>query len=288
MPRRSWAWRSIYDGPSKPSGSEQNKFIETWTRQRVDAICVAPNQPQAVTRFIEKAQKAGIPVITWDSDAATDGKSPESRRRLMVNQIDDTVLGQALMDDIARQMGEKGEWLVVIASLDAANLNNWRRIAEARQEEKYPNMKLAGPPVVTEEDENKAIEKVRTVLNSNPNIRGIIAFDSNSVPGAAEAIKQAGKVGEIALTGCSTPSKKLRKYIKEDVLESFYLWDPRKLGDLTVRVAVAVAQGKKIEPGAELEGYGKLRFRQSDPSTLIMADPIRFTKENIDQYDWGF
>ena len=66
----------IYDGPSKPSGSEQNKFIETWTRQRVDAICVAPNQPQAVTRFIEKAQKARIPVITWDSDAATDGGSP--------------------------------------------------------------------------------------------------------------------------------------------------------------------------------------------------------------------
>ena len=205
----------------------------------------------------------------------------------MVNQIDDTVLGQALMDDIARQMGEEGEWLIVIASLDAANLNNWREIAEARQKEKYPKMKLAGPPVVTEEDENKAIEKVRTVLNSNPNIKGIIAFDSNSVPGAAEAIKQSDKVGQIALTGCSSPEK-MRKYIKEDVLESFYLWDPRKLGDLTVRVAAAVAQGKKIEPGTELEGYGKLRFSPSDPTTIIMADPIRFTKENIDEYHWGF
>lgn len=278
----------IYDGPSQNSGSEQHKYLETWTRQRVDAICVAPNEPQAVTRFIEKAQKAEIPVITWDSDAATDGDTPESKRQFMVNQIDDTVLAHAMMDDIARQMGEEGEWLVVIASLTAANLNNWRKIAEARQTEKYPNMKLVKPYIVTNEDENQAIEKVRSVLNSNPNIKGIIAFDSNSLPGAADAIKESGKAGQIALTGCSSP-KKLRPYIKEGVLESFYLWDPRELGELTVRLAVAVAQGKEIKPGVKLEGWDKeLRFSESDPTTLIMADPIRFTKDNIDDYDWGF
>lgn len=276
----------IYDGPSQNSGSEQHKFLETWTRQRVDAICVAPNEPQAVTRFIEKAQKAGIPVITWDSDAA-EGDSPESRRKLMVNQIDDTVLGRALMDDIARQMGEEGEWIVVIASLTAANLNNWKQIAIARQKEKYPDMKMVDT-VVTNEDENEAIEKVRSVLNSNPNIKGIIAFDSNSLPGAAEAIKQSGKTGEVALTGCSSPDK-LRPYIEGGVLESFYLWDPRELGDLTVRLAVAIARGKEIKPGVKLEGYDKeLRFSESDPTTVIMAEPIRFTKENIDEYQWGF
>lgn len=278
----------IYDGPAANSGSEQHKFLETWTRQRVDAICVAPNEPQAVTRFIEKAQKADIPVITFDSDAATDGESPESQRRLMVNQIDDTVLAQTMMDDIARQMDEKGEWLVVIASLTAANLNNWREIAEAHQKEKYPNMKLVKPYIVTNEDENQAIEKVRSVLNSNPNIKGIIAFDSNSLPGAAEAIKQSGKAGQIALTGCSSPQK-VRPYIKEGVLESFYLWDPRDLGELTVRLAVALAQGQEIKPGVKLEGWDKeLRFSKSDPTTVIMAEPIRFTKDNIDDYDWGF
>jgi rhamnose transport system substrate-binding protein len=277
----------IYDGPSSNSGSEQHKLIETWTRQRVDAICVAPNEPEAAVRFIAKAQKAGIPVLTWDSDASTNGETPESKRRLMVNQIDDTVLGQALMDDIAKQMGEEGDWLVVIASLSAANLNNWKKIAIARQEEKYPKMNLADT-LVTNENENEAIQKGLSKLNTNPNIKGIIAFDSNSLPGAAEAIKQAGKAGEIALTGCSSPDK-LRPYIKAGVLESFYLWDPRELGELPVRLAVAVAQGKEIKPGVKLEGYDKeLRFSKTDPTTIIMADPIRFTKENIDKYDWGF
>ncbi|MFN0196137.1 MAG: substrate-binding domain-containing protein, partial [Planctomycetaceae bacterium] len=135
----------IYDGPSDNSGSEQTKFIDTWIRQKVDAICVAPNQPKTMKRFVEKAHAAGITFLTWDSDAE------ESGRDLMVNQVDDQVLGQMLMDDLAAQMQEEGEWAIAIASLDAHNLNSWRRIAEARALDKYPKLKLVNT-VVTEED----------------------------------------------------------------------------------------------------------------------------------------
>ena len=48
----------IYDGPSEPSASEQNKFMETWIRQGVDAICVAPNEPKAIKRFVQECKAA--------------------------------------------------------------------------------------------------------------------------------------------------------------------------------------------------------------------------------------
>jgi len=73
----------IYDGPTEPSGAEQNKFMDTWIRQGVNAIGVAPNQPKAIKRFVDKAHAAGIKVLTWDSDA------PESGRDLFVNQVDE-------------------------------------------------------------------------------------------------------------------------------------------------------------------------------------------------------
>jgi rhamnose transport system substrate-binding protein len=269
----------IYDGPTEPSGSLQNNFIDTWIRQGVDAICIAPNQPKAVRRFVEKAQARGIKVVTWDSDA------PDSGRSVMVNQIDDQVLGEMLMDDIARQMNEQGEWAIAIASLDAANLNNWKRIAMARAEAKYPQMKLVDT-IVTNEDENVARQKIETLLNARPNLKGIIAFDSNSVPGAAEALKRTGKSGQVALTGNSSPGK-MKPYIKEGVLESFYLWDPRALGGLTVRVAHALIEGQAIQPGTELPGFGPLTFSATDPTMVILSDPIRFTKDNIDDYDFG-
>lgn len=270
----------IYDGPTENSGSEQTKFVETWIRQKVDAICVAPNQPKTMKRFVQKAHDAGITFLTWDSDAE------ESGRDLMITQVDETVLAHMLMDDLAAQMGEEGEWAIAIASLDAHNLNTWRKIAEARAADKYPKLKLVNT-VVTEEDENLARQRVETLLNAHPQLKGILAFDSNSVPGAAEAIKRAGKVGEVALTGNSTPGK-MKPYIDEGVLESFYLWDPRDLGNLTIRLAVAMVQGQNIEPGQEFPGHRPLVFSDKDPKTVILSDPIRFTKENIDEYDFGF
>lgn len=269
----------IFDGPTEPSGSEQNKFIDTWVRQGVHAICVAPNQPKTIRRFVEKAQAAGIKVLTWDTDA------PDSGRDLFVNQVDEQTLGEALIDDLARQMGEEGEWAIAIASLDAANLNTWRRYAEARAKEKYPRLKLVATEV-TKEDENFARQKVETLLNAFPNLKGIIAFDSNSVPGAAEAVKRAGKVGRVAIVGNSTPGK-MRPYIKEGVLESFYLWDPRELGALTLRLAKMLVDGVELREGMEIPGHNPLVLSKRDPKTVIMADPIRFTKDNIDAYDFG-
>jgi ABC-type sugar transport system substrate-binding protein len=115
----------------------------------------------------------------------------------------------------------------------------------------------------------------------------MIAFDSNSVPGAAEALKRTGRAGKVALTGNTTPGK-MTAYLKEGVLESFFLWDPRALGDLTIRLAKAVVEGKEIKPGATVNGSKPLTFSDKDPTTVILSEPIRFTKENIDQYNWGF
>ena len=269
----------IFDGPTEPSGAEQNKFIDTWIRQKVSAICIAPNQPKTIQRFVGKAHAAGIKVLTWDSDAT------ESGRDLFVNQVDEKVLGETLMDDLAKQMGEEGEWAIAIASLDAANLNTWRRHAEARAKEKYPKLKLVATEV-TKEDENFARQKVETLLNAYPNLKGIIAFDSNSVPGASEAVKRAGKVGKVAVTGNSTPNK-MRPYIKDGTLQSFYLWDPRALGGLTVRLAKQLIDGKPITDGMEIPGHGKISLSKQDGKTVIMADPVRFTKENIDKLDFG-
>lgn len=269
----------IYDGPTEPSGAEQNKFMDTWIRQGVNAIGVAPNQPKAIKRFVDKAHAAGIKVLTWDSDA------PESGRDLFVNQVDEKTLGEKLIDDLATQMGGEGEWAIAIASLDAANLNTWRRFSEARAKEKYPKLKLVATEV-TKEDENFASQKMGTLLNAWPNLKGIVAFDSNSVPGSCEAVKRAGKVGKVAIVGNSTPGK-MRPYIQQGILQSFYLWDPRQLGALTVRLAKRLCEGQAISKGADIPGHGPLQLSASDPKTVIMADPIRFTKQNIDSFDFG-
>jgi simple sugar transport system substrate-binding protein/rhamnose transport system substrate-binding protein len=79
----------------------------------------------------------------------------------------------------------------------------------------------------------------------------------------------------------------MKPYIKAGVLESFYLWDPRALGELTVRLAKALVDGQSLHEGMEVAGYGKLVFSKENGKTVIMTTPIRFTKENIDHFDFG-
>ena len=78
-----------------------------------------------------------------------------------------------------------------------------------------------------------------------------------------------------------------KRQVKDGVLEAFYLWDPRALGELTVRVAHALVQGQEIGEGAELTGYGKVRLSRQDPTMLILSDPLRFHDKNIDEYDFS-
>ncbi len=81
--------------------------------------------------------------------------------------------------------------------------------------------------------------------------------------------------------------EEMRAYIKDGVLEAFYLWDPRALGELTVRVATALVKGEPIAEGTQLPGYGPVRLSKQDPTMLILSDPLRFHNGNIDKYDFS-
>lgn len=268
----------IFDGPISADAAKQNDFVDTWIQQRVQAICIAPNQPKAIESYVKKAQAAGIKVLTWDTDA------PESGRDLMVSQVEDRILGETGIEELARQMGNEGEWAVVIGSLEATNLNSWRRYAEVYADWKYPKLKKVATEV-TGENEDLARQKVEALMNAHPSLKGIFAFDSNSLPGAAEALKRAGKAGKIALVGHSTPSQ-MKKYLEEGVLQCFFLWDPRALGDLTVRMAKLLIDATKIEEGMEVPGFGRIHLSTSDSKVVILSPPVKFTRENVANYDF--
>ena len=61
------------------------------------------------------------------------------------------------------------------------------------------------------------------------------------MPGAAEAVKQAGKAGKVKVIGLGLPSEN-RRYVKEGVTQSVILWKTEDLGYLTVYAADALAR----------------------------------------------
>src|SRR5690606_37043580 len=104
----------------------------------------------------------------------------------------------------------------------AWNLNTWIMYQQERLAQ-YPNLELVTIRYAGE-DIQKAVEIGLDLLTAFPNLKGIIGQCSTSGPGVAEAVVQAGRIGEVVATGISVPSL-MRPYIKNGAVKRFVLWD---------------------------------------------------------------
>lgn len=269
----------IYDGPTDGSPERAAQMVEQWTLKGVDVIAVSPNDPEVLAPALKKAQQKGIHVLTWDADG------DKESRAFFVNQATAEQIGNGLVDTIAGELGGKnasGKVAIITATLTAANQNAWIEHMKTRLKE-YPKLTLVGIKP-SNEDQKLAFSTAQDLMKAYPDLKGIFAISSVAFPGAAEAVKQAGKAGKVAVTGLSTPND-MRKYVEDGTVRSVVLWNTVDLGYLTVRVADAVASGK-LKPGATTLDAGRLGAKQIAGDNVLLGKMLVFTKNNIDQYDF--
>jgi ABC-type sugar transport system substrate-binding protein len=269
----------IYDGPTSGKAEEAASMIEQWTLQGVDVIAVSPNDPAILAPAMKKAREKGVRVITWDADGQPD------TREWFVNQATAQAIGYALVDTMAKDLGglnASGEVAIVTATLTAANQNEWMKHMEERLKT-YPGLKLVGVKP-SNEDQMLAKNVTQDFIKAYPNLKGIFAISSAAFPGSAEGIKQAGKTGQVLVTGLATPND-MKAYVKEGVVKSVVLWNTQDLGYLMVHVANATVNGE-LKPGATSFKAGRLGERKIAGDHVLLGDYLVFTKENIDQYNF--
>jgi len=267
----------IFDGPVTPDPAKQNEIVENWITLGVDVIAAACENRDGISTALRKARAKGIRVVTFDADAQPDA------RDFFVNQATPEGIGNALMDEAARLTGGQGEFAIITASLTAQNMIEWQKHIEARRVSQYPGMTLVALRPC-DDLKDKAQAEATTLLGAHPNLKLLMAICSPAVPGAAEAVKQAGKTGRVKVIGLGLPSEN-RRYVKEGVTDTVILWKTTDLGYLTVLAANALARGD-LKPGATNFDGGKLGQFRVAGDNILLGEPFKFTKENIDQYDF--
>jgi ABC-type sugar transport system substrate-binding protein len=251
--------------------------VENWTTLGVDVIAVACENKEGISTALRRAQEKGVKVITYDSDADPDA------RAFFVNQATPQGIGYTLMDEAARLTDAQGEFAIITASLTAANMNEWRKNIEARLAEKYPNMKLVATRPC-DDLKDRAQSEATALLGAHPDLKLIMAICSPAVPGAAEAVKQAGKAGSVKVIGLGLPSEN-RRYVKDGVTQSVMLWKTIDLGYLTIHAAHALGTGT-LKQGAQTLNAGRLGEMKIEGDNIILGQPFIFNSENIDQFDF--
>ena len=264
----------IWDGPTGLDAAKQNEVVEGWITRGVDAIAVSVENSAGISTVLRKARARGIKVLTWDADAAEDA------RDYFINQATPEGIGNTLTDEGARLLGGSGEFAIVTGPLSAANQNAWIDFIKKRVAEKYPHLKLA---VIrpSDDDRDKAFAETQTILKVYPNVKLVIAISAPAVPGAAEAVQQAGRK-DVDVIGLSLPNL-CKRYVHDGVVQAVVLWNTRDLGYLTVHTAALLAEGKMGKDSIQVGRLGKIEVRGSQ---VILGNPFIFNKANIDQYDF--
>lgn len=256
----------IYTGPTKADAAEQVKMIEDLINQGVDAICVAPNDPNAVVPALQKAREAGILILDWDTPVDI------SVVDASIHQIDDKELGEHLFDALVESMGtDTGDYAIVTGGLSAANLNSWIDYGTAYAAEKYPGLNLVTDKIPTDEKQQEAYSKTLDLVKTYPDLKGIIGVSTPAPLGAAQAIREKELQDQIAVVGTAV-KEDCQEFLTDGALDVGCLWDTQKLGYLTVGVAKALLEGKTLENGMEIEGFGTIEVKE-DGKTVIMGPP---------------
>lgn len=265
----------LFDGPTQTDPAKQNEIVEGWINKGVDVIAVAAEDKAALSTALRKAQGKGIKVVSFDADVEPDA------RTFFVNQATPQGIGEALMDEAARLCGSEGEFAIITASLTAANQNEWKKHIDQRLKT-YPKMKLADFRPC-DDDKAKAQNEATTMMSAHPNLKLIMSICSPGVPGAAEAVKQAGKTGKVKVIGLGLPNEN-KIYVHGGVTESVILWNTEELGALAVHAADAVARGKLKAGDKTFTAGGKTYEIAGD--NIMLGKPFIFNKGNIDQFDF--
>ena len=267
----------IWDGPTNLDAARQNELVENWITRKVDVIAVAVENRGGISSVLRKARERGIKVLTWDADADPDA------RDFFVNQATPEGIANTLTDEAARLLGGHGDFAIVTGALSAANQNEWIANIKKRLAERYPDVNLAAIRP-SDDDRDKAFSETQTILRVYPSVKLVMAISAPAVPGAAEAVQQAGRAGEVFVIGLSLPNIN-KPYVHSGAVQAVILWNTRDLGYLTVLAAAKLAH-QTLGPGATSIDAARLGNLEVRGSEIILGAPLLMNKANIDRYDF--
>ena len=149
----------------------------------------------------------------------------------------------------------------------------------------HPNIKLVDT-VYGNDDDQTSFDKTAALLQSHPNLKGIISPTTVGIAAAARYLSTSDKKGKVELTGLGTPNQ-MREYVKDGTVTYFALWNPGDLGYLAAYAAKALVDGTiKGKEGDKFTAGTLGEYTVGADSVVLLGDPFVFNAENIDDFDF--
>lgn len=268
----------IYTGPTTPSAEGQIEIINSLISQKVDAIVISANDPNAIVPIAKKAMARGIKVLSFDSGLAAEG------RLMQLNPSNATLIGTKQIQMASDAIGGAGEIAILSASAQATNQNIWIGVMkDVLAKPEFSKLKLVST-VYGDDQSDKSYREAVGLLRSNPNLKAIISPSTVGINAAAKAVVDEHMVGKVYVTGLGLPSE-MAGHVKSGAVKEFAIWNPIDLG-----YAATYAAYQFVKGNPDAKAGGTLKLGRMGPVTIdaggeaALAPPFTYNKENVDKF----
>lgn len=165
--------------------NKQSQYFDLAISDKASAIILDNAGADATIAAVQKAKDAGIPTFLIDREINATG--------IAVSQIvSNNYQGVQLVAEFwVEQMGEKGEYVELVGKESDTNAGV-RSQSYHDVIDQYPGFKMVARQSANW-SQPEAFQKMESIIQANPNIKGVICGNDTMAMGAMAALKAAGK-----------------------------------------------------------------------------------------------
>lgn len=222
--------------------SDENELVtgcQNLIDKGVDALVVSPCKPEVMGNIVESAHAADIPVIILDI-----GDGGSDKDAIVVSDMygGGTIAGQYALDLLSENAVTGKEYAIIKCEESATYAIQRGQGFEAVMDE-AGYTKAA--EITANSDQTEGYNAMQDILASNPGVVAVFAENDNMALGAAAAIEEAGKAGEILVFGFDGNESAVQA-IKDGTMAGTIAQQPVEIGKLGVELALQKIAGEDL------------------------------------------
>jgi ribose transport system substrate-binding protein len=261
----------IWKGPLLEDDRDgQISVMQDFVTRKVDGICLAPLDSQALIKYVQEAKQEGIPTVIFDS--ALDDESD-----IVSYVATDNFKGGELA---ARQLGKvlEGKGGVILMRYNPGSESTHQReegfLSTLKKE--FPEIAIIASNEYAGTRPEQALDKSQQVLlKFRDQVQGIFAVCEPNSTALLKALEQEGLAGKVKCIGFD-PSPELVQAMRDGRMHGVVLQDPVKMGYDAVKTIVDHLEKKPVEKRISTGEHIATPENLDEPHMQKLLNPQQF------------
>ncbi len=228
--------------PGEMSAAAQKKILEDLLAKGIDGVAISPVNPDDSTAILNEVASKAV-LFTHDADA------PNSDRVMYIG-TDNVAAGRQAGELMKKALPEGGTAMLFVGTMDAAN---------ARERSQGIKEAIEGTDIEIIDirtdggDQTKAKANAEDTLSKYPDIDLLVGLWAYNTPQIYNAVKAAGKEGQVKIVGFDEDQQTLRGIAAGDILGTV-VQQPYEFGYQSIMKMAAYLDGdKSVVPENKLD-----------------------------------